>query len=190
MDSSIPSGPGVRPDVVTAETAPRPTARTVGAPFSEVLAGGARAFVRGATVAARAIPGSPLMAVAVRNGPVTTTMPVSTALPEGPGAVSGYTGPIGLGSGVVSGGGMGAAVGVGAANPANIGALGGGVAASSGASTGDGSLDSVMAQDQEMNLYYLQIQEQVNAQNRTYSALSNVIEVEHNTAKTAIGNIH
>jgi len=41
-----------------------------------------------------------------------------------------------------------------------------------------------------MNLYYLQIQEQVNAQNRTYSALSNVIEVEHNTAKTAIGNIH
>jgi hypothetical protein len=193
MDSSsIPSGPGVRPDAVTVETAPRPTARTVGAPFSEVLAGGARAFVRGATVAARAIPGSPLMAVALRNGSVTGTMPVSTALPEGPSVAS--AGLIGLGSGVVSGGGMGAVVGVGAANLANSGALSGGVAATSGTSTststGDGSLDSVMAQDQEMNLYYLQIQEEVNAQNRTYSALSNVIEVEHSTAKTAIGNIH
>jgi hypothetical protein len=30
----------------------------------------------------------------------------------------------------------------------------------------------------------------VNAQNRTFTALSNVLEVEHNTAKSAIGNIH
>ena len=58
------------------------------------------------------------------------------------------------------------------------------------AGTNDPSIASTLAQDQEMNLYYLQVQEQVNAQNRTYSALSNVIEVEHNTAKTAIGNIH
>jgi len=170
MDSSIPSGPGVRPDIVTVETTPRPTARAVGAPFSEVLAGGARAFVRGATVAARAIPGSPLMAVAVRNGSVTTTMPVTgTALPEGPGAV------VGVGAGSPAN--IGAAVGTSAANPASGSADGGGI-------------ESVMAQDQEMNLYYLQIQEEVNAQNRTYSALSNVMEVEHNTAKTAIGNIH
>ena len=41
-----------------------------------------------------------------------------------------------------------------------------------------------------MTLYYLQIQEQVNEQNRVYTALSNVIEVEHNTAKAAITNIH
>ncbi len=60
----------------------------------------------------------------------------------------------------------------------------------SAAGTNDPSIASTLAQDQEMNLYYLQVQEQVNAQNRTYSALSNVIEVEHNTAKTAIGNIH
>jgi hypothetical protein len=185
MDSSIPSGPGVRPDVVTVETTPRPTARAVGAPFSEVLAGGARAFVRGATVAARAIPGSPLMAVAVRNGPVTTTMPVaSTTLPEGPRAPTGY--PIGLGPNA-AGGPYGAVVGVGAANPV---ALGAGIGANPAAGSADGGIESVMAQDQEMNLYYLQIQEEVNAQNRTFSALSNVMEVEHNTAKTAIGNIH
>jgi hypothetical protein len=186
MDSSIPSGPGVRPDVVTVETTPRPTARAAGAPFSEVLAGGARAFVRGATVAARAIPGSPLMAVAVRNGPVTTTMPLpSTTLPEGPGLAASYPGGVGAG---VGGGGIGAAVGFGAGNPA---ALSAGIGANPAAATGDGgNIESVMAQDQEMNLYYLQIQEEVNAQNRTYSALSNVMEVEHNTAKTAIGNIH
>jgi hypothetical protein len=185
MDSSIPNGPGVRPDVVTVETTPRPTARAAGAPFSEVLAGGARAFVRGATVAARAIPGSPLMAVAVRNGPVTTTMPLaSTTLPEGPGMAAGY--PVGLGPNTANGG-IGAAVGFGAGNPA---ALSAGIGANTAAGPADGGIESVMAQDQEMNLYYLQVQEEVNAQNRTFSALSNVMEVEHNTAKTAIGNIH
>jgi len=82
-------------------------------------------------------------------------------------------------------------VGVGAGSPANIGAAVGTSAANPASGSADGGgIESVMAQDQEMNLYYLQIQEEVNAQNRTYSALSNVMEVEHNTAKTAIGNIH
>jgi hypothetical protein len=125
------------------------------------------------------------MAVAVRNGPVTTTMPLaSTTLPEGPGATAGY--PVGLGPNA-AGGGIGAAVGFGAGNPA---ALSAGIGANPAAASGDGGIESVMAQDQEMNLYYLQVQEEVNAQNRTFSALSNVMEVEHNTAKTAIGNIH
>jgi hypothetical protein len=52
-----------------------------------------------------------------------------------------------------------------------------------------GGLDSAMAQSQEMNLYYLQIQEQVNAQNRSFTTLSNVMKAEHETVKTAIGNI-
>jgi hypothetical protein len=40
-----------------------------------------------------------------------------------------------------------------------------------------------------MNLYYLQIQEAVNSQNRSFTALSNVLKAEHDTVKTAIGNI-
>ena len=40
-----------------------------------------------------------------------------------------------------------------------------------------------MAQSEQMNLYYLQVQEEVNAQNRTYTALSNVLEVEHSTGE-------
>jgi hypothetical protein len=59
-----------------------------------------------------------------------------------------------------------------------------------GTSTTDGGLEGTLAQDQQLNLYYLQIQEEVNAQNRTFTALSNVMEVEHSTAKAAIGNIH
>ena len=61
---------------------------------------------------------------------------------------------------------------------------------STSSTSSDGGLESTMAQSEQMNLYYLQVQEEVNAQNRTYTALSNVLEVEHSTAKSAIGNIH
>lgn len=168
VTSSAAVPPAAAPDVVGVETTPRPTPRPVGAPFSEVLAGSARALVRGATAAVHALPGAPLMAVALRGG-VTREVSLGASSPEGPIAppYSGL-GPI-------------------ASAP---GALGSGVADGSAAGTGDPSISSTLAQDQEMNLYYLQIQEEVNAQNRTYSALSNVMEVEHNTAKTAIGNIH
>lgn len=50
-------------------------------------------------------------------------------------------------------------------------------------------VESSLAQSQDMNLYYLQIQEQVNAQNRSFTALSNVLKAQHETVKTAIGNI-
>lgn len=177
MDSS--SIPPIRPDVVSIQTSPRPTPMPARVQFSEVLAGGARALVRGAQAAIRALPGSPLMAVAVRG----SGWGLPLTAPTGVGAaVSGIPGNVGLASGAISpegpgGMGVGAGVGTGAA-------VGGGVAA------GDGGLESSIAQEQEMNLYYLQIQEQVNAQNRTFTALSNVLEVEHNTAKAAIGNIH
>jgi hypothetical protein len=159
MDSTITSTPPVRPDVVSVETTARPTAPRV--PFGDVLAGGARALVGGAQSVVQSLPGSPLMAVAVRPGASMLLPTAMTTTPEGPGG--GVTGTV---SGTSA------------------------VAAGSTGGTGDDGISQTLAQDQQMNLYYLQIQEQVNAQNRTYSALSNVIEVEHNTAKTAIGNIH
>jgi hypothetical protein len=173
MDSPILP---LRPDVVSVQTAPRPTATPVRVHFSEVLAGGAQALVRGAQAAVRALPGSPLAAVAVRGAASgvpsawmslgrTSTSSVSVgAMPEGP-------------AGGALGNGIGAVVGV----------SGSGV---SGAGTADPNIEGSLAQAQEMNLYYLQVQEEVNAQNRTFTALSNVLEVEHNTAKSAIGNIH
>jgi len=187
MDSSIAA---IRPDVVAVQTTPRPTPAPIRVQFSEVLAGGARALVRSAQTVLRALPGSPLMAVALRGGVsgvpelnvLSGTLPASTQLalggattaPQGPGGSSAATNSLGPAAAIVGSGttGVGAAAG---ASPATI---------------NDGSMEGALAQDQQLNLYYLQIQEQVNAQNRTFSALSNVLEVEHNTAKTAIGNIH
>jgi len=160
MDPIKPTTPPISPDVVAVDTTPRPTARPARVPFSEVLSTSARSLVRGAQATVQSLPGSPLMALAVRPG-ATSSVP---------------TGATGIGGAVST-------------TPEGPGAAVGG-AAGTGSSTGDGSIESTMAQDQEMNLYYLQIQEQVNAQNRTFTALSNVMEVEHNTAKAAIGNIH
>jgi hypothetical protein len=154
------------------ETAPRPTATPPRVPFAQVLGGSARALVSGAQAAIQALPGSPLIAVALRNAtgagqtstafgvPVTGGSATGALLPEGPG-------------GAVAGG-------VGTATAADT----------TGDATSAGSIEGALAQSQQLNLYYLQIQEEVNAQNRTFTALSNVLEVEHSTAKAAIGNIH
>ena len=181
MDSPIQR---FRADVVTVQTTPRPTQTPVRVHFSDVLAGGAQALVRGAQAAVSALPGNPLAAMAVRGGSqaglgitsdlgsvrsVASSVSVGTS-PEGPGGASGAVGLANLG---------GVSVGLGA--PGAAGAASG---------TSDGSIESSMAQSEQMNLYYLQVQEQVNAQNRTFTALSNVLEVEHSTAKSAIGNIH
>jgi hypothetical protein len=158
-----------RAQVVAATTAPRPTPRPARVKFAEVLARGAAGVVHGAEAAMKNLPGAPLMAVAIRSAGGG-----SGALPVG----RGFGGPA-MGTG---GGGVGGAAsaegpgGAGATGAAGTGAEGGGV---------EGSL----AQAQEMNMYYLQIQEAVNAQNRTFSALSNVMKAEHDTVKTAIGNI-
>ncbi|MDP9035339.1 MAG: hypothetical protein M3O50_11070 [Myxococcota bacterium] len=162
--------PAFRPDVVGIQTAQRPTPTPVRVRFSEVLAGGARALVQGAQTAVSAIPGSPLLAVALRGGaaaavetgvasvfhPGGSRVLATGTTPEGPSAAASVTSAL--------------------STPATPAA--------------DGGLESSLAQSQAMNLYYLQIQEEVNAQSRTFTALSNVLEVEHNTAKSAIGNIH
>jgi hypothetical protein len=174
MNTSV-TAVSVRPDVVQVETTPRPTATPVRLHFSEILSGGAGALVRSAQAAVRALPGAPLMAVALRGGagsplgsavgpPGTPLAAIGTStLPEGPG-------------------GSGAGIGITAMAPA--------VGPALGVGTGDGGLESSLAQSQQMNIYYLQVQQAVNDQNRTFTALSNVLEVEHNTAKSAISNIH
>jgi hypothetical protein len=169
MDNTIPA---VRPDVLALETSPRSTAAPVRVQFSEVLSGGARALVQGAQAAMRALPGGPVVVAAVRGGglgPAATRaangLGSSGAAPEGPSAMG--AGALGAGAAMLP--------------------LTGG---SSTAVAGDGSVESSLAQSQQMNLYYLQVQEQVNSENRTFTLLSNVLEIEHNTAKSAIGNIH
>ena len=164
-----------RPQVVAATTAARPTPRPARVKFAEILARGAASVVQGAEAAMKNLPGAPLMAVAIRSAG------------GGSGAVSVGRGLGGPAMGVGGGVGVGGAGGVGGAASAE----GPGGAGTTGAGTGaeGGGVEGSLAQAQEMNMYYLQIQEAVNAQNRTFSALSNVMKAEHDTVKTAIGNI-
>jgi hypothetical protein len=157
--------PPVRPDVVTISSAPRPTPTPVRVPFQQVLAAASRSIVAGAEGAMSFLPGGPLLAAAVRGAPAPT--PMRPMLGGGISAASTLApeGPAAAGAGTASG------------------------AAGTGGRGGESGIEDSLAQAQEMNLYYLQIQEQVNAQNRTFTTLSNVLKAEHDTVKTAIGNI-
>lgn len=50
-------------------------------------------------------------------------------------------------------------------------------------------LEASLAAGQDMNLYYLRIQEAISAENRAYTTFSNVQKARHDTVKNAIGNI-
>lgn len=175
MDSSSSSSSiTARPDVTVATTAPRVTPTPNRGAFKQVLANG---IVRGAETAMKVLPGGPLMAVAVRSTGGTGSVGVplaggsmSTMSAAGPGTST--NSPNTLASAALS------ATGVAGSTTGTTGTTG-----------TDGSLEATMQQSADMNLYYLKIQEDVNAQNRTFSTLSNVLKTEHDTVKTAIGNI-
>ena len=163
-----------RPDMTTTMTVARPTPPPVRIRFSEVLARGGQTFLQGAESALRILPGAPLLAVAVRGGTSSgPTSRIAGMLGTTPGTMAGMGSPTTRGVGGAEGPGP---------------TVGGGSGGLPG-SGGDGGVESSLAQSQEMNIYYLQIQEAVNAQNRTFSTLSNVLKAEHDTVKTAIGNI-
>ncbi len=54
---------------------------------------------------------------------------------------------------------------------------------------GEPSMEQVLAENADKNLYYLQLQERISAESRAYTALSNVLKARHDTIKNAIGNI-
>ena len=172
-----PSSISARPDVTVATTQPRVTPTPARGAFKQVLA---QSLVRGAETAMKMLPGAPLMAVAIRGSgaaggslgiPMTGTGSPGRggASPEGPGG----------------GGRSGAAGGIAGAAMTATGVQGSGTPPVGEA----GNIESSLQQSQEMNLYYLQIQEAVNSQNRSFTVLSNVLKAEHDTVKTAIGNI-
>ena len=153
---------GPNPSEITfVSSAPRPTPTPANVRFAEVLARNAGAIAKSAEAAMKSLPGSAMLALAIR----------------GPGG-TGHIAP-----GLLSARG-GPAPAPGAASPEGP---GGSPAASTG--PGEPGIESSLVQAQEMNLYYLRIQEAMNAQNRTYSALSNVLKAQHDTVKNAISNI-
>jgi hypothetical protein len=178
MDSRISSAS--RPDVVTIEGTQRPTPTPARVSFGQVLAASASGLVQGAELVAGALPGSPLVAGAIRGAPSVMSLPVAgvggasvNTTAEGPGGASASAGA-GLG---VSIGGSGLNV-----SPAGI--------SVGGAGDPTGGIDASLQQSAQLSMYYLQVQQQVDAQNRSFTALSNVLKTEHDSAKAAIANIH
>ncbi|HXX66542.1 MAG TPA: hypothetical protein VEK07_05150 [Polyangiaceae bacterium] len=176
MDARISTAS--RPDVVLIESTPRPTATPARVSFGQVIAAGANSLVQGAELAASKLPGSPISAAAVRGGTSSTAMPLvnvdgiavnSTA--EGPSAA----GNSGAGSTVSLGG---------------VAVTMGGSGTTGGTADSTSNIDASLQQSAQMNLYYLQIQQEVDAQNRAFTTLSNVLKTEHDSAKAAIENVH
>lgn len=173
MDTRIDPG-GSRMDVIATPTAPRVTPSS-GVPFRDMVARGAGAILRGAEAAISSLPGAPIVAAAVR--PATGTPSLSgTGGAVGTAGIAGTAGASGFGvpRTPIAGGSAESPIG------------GGGVG---GAGAENGSVEGALAQSQEFNLYYLQLQEQLSAENRAFSAMSNVLKTRHDTVKNAIGNI-
>lgn len=147
-------------EISYASSGPRVTPTPPNMKFAEVLARNAGSLARSAEAAMKSLPGAPIVALALR-GPA--------------GALSTRNGPAPAPSSA-SAEGPGGAAGSGVGVPGVGGA-------------GDPGIESSLAQSQEMNLYFLRIQEEMNSQNRTYSALSNVLKAQHDTVKNAISNI-
>ncbi len=166
--------PPVRSDVVTVPSVARPTPTPVRVSFGEVLAKGASTLVAGAEAAMESLPGGSLVAAAIRGGGSS----VGNMGPSSPMMASGH-GNMGLATNAEGPSGMGGS------------SVGGGFGAGTGTGTGvgNGSLDQSLQQSQEMNMYFLQIQQEVNAQNQTFTTLSNVMKSEADTIKNAIGNL-
>ena len=167
------------PDVTFATTTARQTPTPPrAAKFGEVLS---NTVVKSAESAMSMLPGSPMMALAVRSA--TGTAAASIPLASGS-ASGGLAIPSSIGGMGASGSVTGASSGVTGASSAT------GVSGATGTTGTDGAgIESSLQQSQEMNLYYLQVQETVNQQNRSFTTFSNVMKAQHDTVKNAIGNI-
>jgi hypothetical protein len=140
------------------------------------------AIVSGAEAAVTHLPGGSILAAAMRPGG-SGAAPALSANPYGPPA-SAY-GPAGSAYGPA-----GNQFGVSGALNRPEGPTGTATSAVSGSvGSGDPGIQQTLSQDADQNLYYLQLQEQISAESRGYSAVSNVLKARHDTMKNAIGNI-
>lgn len=134
-------------------------------PFSAAMSAGAGAILSGAEQAVTRLPGGPILAAALRSP--ATGVGFSSAMGAAPSPTGSLT-PEGT-AGTAS-----------AAGPA------GGGATPSGEG---GGIEATLNQSANQNLYFIEIQERISAENRNYSTISNVLKARHDTVKNAIGNI-
>ena len=150
----------------------------------------------------------------VRNGisagAGTAGAAIGVAAPFVPGAavlsaaMSGTAGSLGsggaVGGGAAYGGGSGMSGGAGVDIPVGGPGLGtpiGGGAGAGGAAGGSGNNQQDLLNQtkgmqemmQSFNLQYLQLQEKMQAENRSFTTVSNVMKTKHDTAKSSISNV-
>ncbi len=164
MTTSVDVG-GPPTGVYPTMTAPRVTPEPA-RPFQQVMNASSAAIVSGAEAAVIHLPGGSILAAAMRPGGSPVAPGLAGASPYGANAAFNR-----------------AEGSTGTATSALGGAGNGSVAA------GDPSIQQVISQDADLNLYYLKLQEQISAESRGYSAVSNVLKARHDTMKNAIGNI-
>ena len=163
MTTRIGTG-GPATGVTATPSAARVTAAP-GQPFKAVMSAGANAILSGAEQAVTRLPGGPILAAAFRPGP--SDFGPAQHTPASAAAAGSFT-PEG------GGGTAGTAPG----------------AAISGAGAGEnGGVEAALNQSANQNLYFIEVQERISAESRSYSAISNVLKARHDTVKNAIGNI-
>jgi hypothetical protein len=111
-----------------------------------------------------------------------------TAFGAGAAGLPGSDGGVGISGGGSTGIGVGVSGGVGGAM--------GGSSSPIGAAAGGGSQDQLLNATKQMqetqmsfNLQYLQLQSQMQAENRSYTAVSNIMKTKHDTVKNSISNV-
>jgi hypothetical protein len=171
MDTrTIAPNPNVAVVTSSARLTPSPPRATT---FGEDLANTA---VTSAESVMTKLPGGPMMALAVRGGAASVPLGTSTSALTTPG--TGVTGGV-PGATPTSAEGPGAGAGT-----SGIPGVPG-----TGADPTNGGIEASLQQSQEMNLYMLNVQQQVQQQNQQFTTLSNCMKAQHDTVKTAIGNI-
>ena len=163
MTTVIGNG-GVSTGVSGLPSAARVTA-PAGQPFSALIGASAGAILSGAEQAVTRLPGGPILAAALRP----TASNVGPAVVSAPGAVG-------------TGAGLGSVTPEGSAGTA--GNLGGAPAGAENA-----GVEAALTQSANQNMFFLDLQERISAESRSYSAMSNVLKTRHDTVKNAIGNI-
>jgi len=126
------------------------------------MSASASAVVGGAEAAVRRLPGGPLLAAAFR--------PASGSYsPVGTSSTPPATTPEG--------------------HPVSGGTPGSGPGGAAPGGSNDPALEGMLDENTDKNLYYIALQERISAENRLYTAYSNVLRVRHETMKNAIGNV-
>lgn len=162
MTTRIGTG-GAASGVVASQSAARVTAPPA-QPFRAVMSASANAILSGAEQAVTQLPGGPILAAALRPGSA---------------EAAASTGGLPVGS-------AGANLTGAALSVAPEGSSG--TAAAGAGSSGTG-VEAALSQSANQNLYFIEIQERISAESRSYSAISNVLKARHDTVKNAIGNI-